>query len=97
MAKQNEKQFHAELLSKHKKFSLEKLGSDISSSEDELLTGDRKNKTPKAFDDRMSPDINKLRKMDFHDSETKNATSDTNGNCDNNMDDDQVRSIVFNI
>lgn len=38
----------------------------------------------------MSPDINKMRKMDFHESETKNGTSDTNGNCDNNMDDDQV-------
>lgn len=81
----------ADLLSKKKKVTMEKLGSDISSSEDELITGgSKRTKTPKSKDGRMSPVVTGMRKIGFR----EDSTSDTNfGNGDKNMDDDQVCSF----
>jgi hypothetical protein len=85
----------AELMATCNKKSLhEKLGSDISSSEDELLTGDT-NKKPKSkhHDGNLSPIIGNMKNINVNDD-----SKDLNWNGDRNLDDDQVIIIrhLFN-
>lgn len=72
-----------------KKAISEKLGSDISSSEDELITGNTNKKSYRKDDGNMSPMIGSIKKLNVDDDNNKHS-DDNLGNGDNELEDDQV-------
>lgn len=95
LARQKEKQFNS--IAQQRRLIAEKLGSDISSSEDELLTGGASgvrtgSRRRKVRGRSPSPRMARMPKINFDDDASKDNTMDSTatGMEDRNLDDDQV-------